>query len=138
MRAKIYTTNNNINILYCYYTAMLYTFYYCLDHDDGCLIKGDTLPANFNQCGVSHQCNWQKMGAIEYDGSVVEVVEDVRVSYERYMGGFEFMYYASTYLDLFDEYTAIAKDSPLYKWFETMAGSDIEIIYTDKIETTYT
>jgi len=75
------------------------------------------------------------MGAIEYDGSVVEVVEDVRVSYERYMGGFKFMYYASTYLDLFDEYTAIAKDSPLYKWFETMAGSDIDFIYADKIET---
>ena len=116
---------------------MLFTFYYCLDHDDGCFVKGDTLPANFSQCGSS-TCNWQKMGAIEYDGSVVEVVEDVRVSYEQYMGNFEFMYYASTYLDLFDEYTAIAKDSPLYRWFEIMASSDIEFVHADKIETLYT
>ena len=105
-----------------------YTFYYCLDHDDGCLAKGDIIPAGFNLC-CCHTCDWQYMGTITYDGTTVEISQPIDISYEKYAGGFKFIYYASACLDEVGNCYPIPTDSPLYKWFETMSISDVKIAY---------
>ena len=105
-----------------------YTFYYCLNHDDGCLAKSDILPADCNQYSC-HSCDWQNMGTITYDGTTVEISQQIDISYKKYAGGFEFIHYASACLDETGNHYSIPTDSPLYKWFETMSISGVKIAY---------
>jgi len=55
------------------------------------------------------------MGVIKYNGSSFDVVESVRVDYDRYGGGFMFVGYTHT---LTDEKGAIIENEELNKWIE--------------------
>ena len=105
----------------------LYTFYYCYDHDDGVLVKGHLIPTGFNKCGCDI-CDWYAMGQITYDGTIVTVMSDVTISYIQFEGAFEFIYYASAYMDETGEFVTIPKDGALYKWMEAAQSSKNDII----------
>ena len=84
-------------------TESYYTFIYCMMHDDGCIIAGNHpyVPDGYsmqhsNQC---ESCDWYNMGVIKYDGSTFDIVESLRIDYDRYGGGFIFIGYTDTLTD---------------------------------------
>jgi hypothetical protein len=88
-------------------------------HDDGFIIKGNHpyVPHGYSmrhsdQCEL---CDWCNMGLIKYNGYNFDVVESVRVDYDRYGGGFTFIGYMDT---LTDEYGITIENEDLNKWIE--------------------
>ena len=78
----------------------MYTFIYCMMHDDGCIIKGqhDYVPEGYVMQHATNceSCDWYNMGIINNN---FEVVERLRLNYERYGGGFTFGHYVDTLTD---------------------------------------
>ena len=109
--------------------AEYYTFIYCFDHDDGCIIKGrhSSVPEGYimqhsTTCDFS---DWRNMGVIQSNGSTFNVIEPVRINYDRYAGGFIFALYQDT---LTDEKGNPIPNKALDTWIR--ANSDKkEIIY---------
>jgi hypothetical protein len=78
----------------------MYTFIYCMKHDDGAIITGrhNYMPDGYvirhaNNC---ESCDWYTMGVID---DKFNIVERLRVNYERYFGGFTFGHYVNTLTD---------------------------------------
>jgi hypothetical protein len=104
-------------------------------HDDGFIIKGNHnyVPEGYymihsDKC---ESCDWYNMGVIKYNGSNFNVVENVRVDYNRYAGGFIFIGYTDT---LTDETGNMIKNDLLDKWIHDIHISTYEhnIIFIEK------
>ena len=99
-----------------------YTFIYCMKHNDGCIIKGNHpyVPAGYSMRHSDHceSGDWYNMGVIRYNGSNFEVVEKMRVDYDRYGGGFMFIGYTNT---LTDENGHRCENALLEKWVEKIS-----------------
>jgi len=99
----------------------IYSLFYCMIHDDGCLYTGniDYLPDEASMCRTTKCCStdWYNMGIISYDGKSVTVLRDVQTCYSRYGGGFEFYMYANSIIDEKFNNQELNEDEPLYKWF---------------------
>jgi len=108
-----------------------YTFTYCMTHDDGRIIKGNHLyvPDDYNMCNTKNfkysktckSCDWYNMGIVKYNGYTIEVIEPVKINYDRYGGGFKFIYF--NYSKITDETGhEFEKTTPSYitlcKWIE--------------------
>jgi hypothetical protein len=101
-----------------------YTFIYCMMHDEGCIITGDHsyVPEGYKMqhCTECESCDWHNMGVIRKNGPSFEIIERVRVEYDRYYGGgFIFRLYLNT---LTDEKGNKAEDKALDKWIEEIAA----------------
>jgi hypothetical protein len=100
-------------------TTDYYTFMYCMIHDDGFIIRGNHLYApdgySTQHCDKCESCDWYNMGVIKYNGSSFDIVENMRVDYDRYGGGFMFIGYTDT---LTDEKGATIENEELNKWIE--------------------
>lgn len=96
-----------------------YSFIYCTMHDDGCIIKGNHpyVPAGYSMrhSEKCESCDWYNMGVIRYNGYNFDVVETVRVDYDKYAGGFMFLGYTDT---LTDENGNTIENDVLNKWIE--------------------
>jgi hypothetical protein len=96
-----------------------FTFIYCKMHDDGFIIKGNHLYVPDEYCMQhSDECDssdWCNMGVIRYDGSGFDIVENLRIDYDRYFGGFTFSCYTNT---LTDEEGNMIENELLDKWIE--------------------
>ena len=78
----------------------MYTFFYCMLHDEGFIITGKH---NYVSAGYAMQhatncesCDWYNMGVIDEN---FKVIIGVRLNYERYCGGFTFGHYINTLTD---------------------------------------
>jgi hypothetical protein len=58
------------------------------------------------------------MGVIKYDGKQVNIIEQVRINYERYGGGYQFNMYSDDITDESGNSIIMDDESPLVKWFE--------------------
>ena len=101
-----------------------YTFIYCMIHDDGCIIKGNHpyVPDGYTM-RHSDKCeyiDWYNMGVIKYNGCNFDIVEDVRINYDRYGGGFMFIGYTNT---LTDTSGHIIENDLLDKWIEDIVAN---------------
>ena len=80
-----------------------YTFIYCMLHDDGCIITGNHpyVPAGYVMAHATNceSCDWYTMGVIQYNGSSFDIVQTLRVNYDKYGGGFIFRLYSNTLTD---------------------------------------
>ncbi len=78
----------------------MYTFFYCMMHDEGCIITGkhDYVPAGYVMQHATNckSCDWYNMGIIN---NKFKVIMGVRINYERYCGGFTFGHYVNTLTD---------------------------------------
>ena len=78
----------------------MYTFFYCMMHDEGCIITGkhDYVPAGYVMQHDTNckSCDWYNMGIIN---NKFKVIMGVRINYERYCGGFTFGHYINTLTD---------------------------------------
>jgi hypothetical protein len=113
-------------------TEIYYTFIYCMMHDDGFVIKGNFpyVPEGYtmlhsNQC---ESCDWYNMGLIKYNGSDFDVIEKVRVDYDRYAGGFLFIGYMNT---MTDENGNRQEDELLDKWIENVSENEKHITFVE-------
>jgi hypothetical protein len=94
-------------------------------HDDGCVIKGyhEYVPDGYimqhaNNC---ESCDWYNMGVVKYNGQNINVVESVRVYYDKYAGGFSFCGYCDDITDdkgNIDENADIDAKIILREWIE--------------------
>ena len=109
-----------------------YTLFYCTLHDDGFIIRGlhKYVPDNYDMkhSKKCESCDWYQMGVILYDGYFIKVIEQVRINYDRYGGGFRFIGYSGTVTDEIGNYLDIDENSVLNKWIE-----NIENIENNKI-----
>lgn len=82
---------------------MMYTFFYCMMHDQGFIITGNQpyVPVDYfmEHSDKCEFCDWCKMGVIEYDGSTFDIIESLTFDYDRYGGGFTFSLYQNTLTD---------------------------------------
>jgi hypothetical protein len=80
----------------------MYTFIYCMMHDDGCIIKGQHayVPEGYKMqhATTCESCDWYKMGVIN---DQFDIIEAVRLNYDLYGGGFTFGHYVDTLTDAF-------------------------------------
>ena len=94
-----------------------YTFIYCTMHDDGCIIKGNHpyVPEGYSMQHSEEckSCDWVNMGIIDAN---FDVVENVRVNYDRYDGGFMFIGYRDTLTD--ENGNRMLQNDLLNKWIE--------------------
>jgi len=95
-----------------------YTFIYCMLHDDGFIITGKHpyVPDGYfiQHSDKCESCDWCNMGVIQYTGSTFEIIERVRIEYDRYYGGgFMFGMYENT---LTDEKGVNIENEVLDKW----------------------
>jgi NDP-sugar pyrophosphorylase family protein len=109
-----------------------YTFIYCRMHDDGCIIKGsheyvpdDYVMQHSTKC---ESCDWTNMGIIQFNGYAFDVIESVRVDYDRYGGEFLFIGYMNT---LTDEKGNVRKNDVLDTWIKDIANK-IQTIFIEK------
>ena len=100
-----------------------YTFIYCDQHHYGCIIKGNhpNAPKGYfmrysEECETCCESDWVNMGVINYNGSTFDVVESVRVNYDRYEGGFMFTDYIDTLTD--ENGDRITQNELLNEWIE--------------------
>ena len=121
------------------YNTNTFTFMYCMMHDDGFIIQGnhDCVPEGYvmrhsTQCEF---CDWCNMGVVEVNNDEINIINTVRVNYDRYGGGFIFRLYLGTLTD--DKGNSINFDNDdnednfiLYKWIEHIYDS---LIYTHTI-----
>jgi hypothetical protein len=110
-----------------------YTFIYCTMHDEGCVIKGNHayVPDGYS---MQHSteckwCDWTTMGIIQYDNDNdkdnFEIIQTVRINYDKYCGGFMFRFYTDT---LTDEKGNSLENKVLDKWIEEIAVNEKENI----------
>ena len=89
-------------------------------HDDGCIIIGNHpyVPEGYSMrhSQECESCDWFNMGVIKYNCSKFDVVESVRVNYDRYEGGFMFTGYTDTLTD--EKGDMIIQNELLNKWIE--------------------
>ena len=78
----------------------MYTFIYCMLHDDGCIIKGQHAYVaegyNMQHATTCESCDWYNMGVIN---DQFDIIEAVRLNYDLYGGGFTIGHYANTLTD---------------------------------------
>jgi hypothetical protein len=78
----------------------MYTFIYCMMHDDGCIITGNHayVPEGYKMqhATTCESCDWYNVGVIDAN---FEVVERLRLNYDRFGGGFTFGHYEDTLTD---------------------------------------
>ena len=88
-------------------------------HDDGCIISGNHpyVPDGYSMqhSDKCESCDWYNMGVIKYNGFNFDVIENLRVDYDRYCGGFIFIGYTNT---LTDENGNMIENVLLDKWIE--------------------
>jgi len=115
----------------CDFTNTIYTFWYCVKHDDGTMIldnniekvpDGCKLCSGFNSRHNCDESNWVQKGVINFDGKDIIEIKEVQKSYSQYGGSFNLMTYAFGYREKSkkgDKYEE--KDwfyeSPIIKWF---------------------
>jgi hypothetical protein len=104
-----------------------YKFWYCERHDDGFLIETNSkiVPPWHKMCHSS-QCDyswWSPMGTIEYRDNIIEEKEYVYEPsyYDRFNGGFKFIFYASSIQNIFGSIT-FNNTHPLMQWFQNKCG----------------
>lgn len=109
-----------------------YTFIYCMMHDDGIIIKGNHpyIPDGYfmQHSEKCESCDWHNTGLIKYNGSNFDVVERVRVNYDKYGGGFMFIGYTKT---LTDENGNIVENELLDKWIENISKNEKLLIFAE-------
>jgi hypothetical protein len=78
----------------------MYTFIYCMMHDDGCIITGnhDYVPEGYKMQHATNceSCDWYNMGIIT---NKFDIIKAVRINYDRFGGGFTFAHYVDTLTD---------------------------------------
>jgi hypothetical protein len=78
----------------------MYTFFYCMLHDEGFIITGkhNYVPEGYAMQHSTNceSCDWYNMGVIDTN---FKVIIGVRLNYERYGGGFTFGHYINTLTD---------------------------------------
>ena len=98
---------------------MMYTFFYCMMHDQGFIITGNQpyVPDGYSMqhCNRCESCDWCKMGVIQYDGYAFDIIEPLTFDYDKYGGGFKFCLYQNT---LTDEKGNTIENEVLDKWIE--------------------
>jgi hypothetical protein len=82
-----------------------YTFFYCYIHDDGWIIRGRhaCVPEGY-QHEHAHNCDWgdwhnQGIIVTNRESGIMDIVEEVRLDYDRFGGGFVFALYQDTLTD---------------------------------------
>jgi len=81
-----------------------YSFFYCYLHDDGWIIRGrhNSVPHGYkhkhaDNCDWS---DWHNQGIVVTNkGGGMDIVEEVRMDYDRFGGGFTFAHYQDTLTD---------------------------------------
>jgi hypothetical protein len=116
--------------------STLYTLFYCKIHDCGCIIKGTHKytpegykMAHATNCDTGDWCN---MGILRYDGIVVSIIEQIRINYDRYGGGYQFNMYTDDITDEKGNSIIMHEDTPLVRWFEEVynySKSEEYIVY---------
>ena len=106
-----------------------FTLFYCMQHDDGFIVRGkhSYLPEGYS---IRHfdACDWAdccKVGMIRSNNSTFDVIERVRVNYDRYAGGFIFRGFINT---LTDEQGSTIENTLLDEWIEQIYGTCSEFI----------
>jgi hypothetical protein len=93
-------------------------------HDCGCIIKGnhDYTPDGYQMVHATdcESGDWYNMGVIEYDGSRINILKQVRINYERYGGGYQFNMYTDDITDETGKSIIMDEETPLVRWFEDM------------------
>lgn len=78
----------------------MYTFIYCMMHDDGCIITGNHayVPEGYAMRHATNcePCDWYNVGVINEN---FDIIEAVRLNYDRFGGGFTFGHYVDTLTD---------------------------------------
>lgn len=98
-----------------------YTFFYCYIHDDGWIIRGrhNYVPYGY-QHEHAHNCDWSdwhNQGIIVTNGKgVMDIVEEVRMDYDRFGGGFVFSLYQDTLTDEIGKYIDMDDHPELKEW----------------------
>jgi hypothetical protein len=103
----------------------IYMFWYCLQHDDGFLIKHNIkeVPLWCKMCNSKcDEGEWTIMGIIDYDGTRVIEISEINMDYDKYCGGYEFEYYSNEYIDEEGKHM-IPKDSVLGIWFNAIINN---------------
>ena len=119
-------TKNNI-LKKCIMTE-LYCFWYCINHDNGFMIKTNdfgTVPDWCKMCGSNssssniNSCDesaWELKGIINYDGSDIIELTDIITEYEH---DFDFESYLEGYFENDDKnyFKEFDVYEPMYDWF---------------------
>ena len=102
-----------------------YTFFYCYSHDDGWIIRGQhnaSVPDGYI-AQHAHNCDWSdwhKQGIIVTNGAGgMNIVEEVRMDYDRFGGGFVFSLYQDTLTDETGKQLNMDDHPELKKWLDT-------------------
>lgn len=109
-----------------------YSFFYCMMHDDGFIINEnhDYVPEGYimQHSEDCESCDWYNMGIIISNGISIEIIESVRLNYDKYAGGFEFRGYTDTLTNEKGEDIDMDKNSVLYKWIDEIANNTSDFI----------
>lgn len=100
--------NVNDNIKY-YYNYKTFSIYYCLYHDDCCLIEGHSIPKNFELCGSNYHCvkdgELEKYGEVYlYENDYIETdfnIEDLKYYFRRHGECFEIQWLGQFIYDIY-------------------------------------
>lgn len=111
---------------------MNYSFVYCMKHDDGFVVtgyhpngppEGYSMPCLPSSCEAHERkcdwCDWHTMGVIQFNDSNFEIIQSVRINYDRYGGGFIFGLYVDTLTNEKGEF--IENNAALNEWIETIS-----------------
>ena len=97
-----------------------YTFFYCYIHDCGWIIRGrhNYVPHGYqyehaNNCDYS---DWHKQGMVVTNRGGIDIVEEVRMDYDRFGGGFVFSLYQDTLTDETGKYLDMDYHPELKEW----------------------
>lgn len=107
-----------------------YSFFYCMMHDDGFIINGNHPYVSegyiMKHSDACELCDWCNMGVIMIDDDNIEIIETVRLNYDRYGGGFTFYHYSDTLSNEKGESIVMDENSVLNKWIIDMKNNDTD------------
>ena len=105
---------------------------YCMMHDDGFIIEGNHpyVPEGYSMqhSDKCELCDWCNMGLIQFNCYNFDVIESVRVDYDRYGGGFMFIGYSHT---LTDNHGNPKENNLLENWIEDISNKT-QMIFIEK------
>ena len=102
---------------------IFYTFFYCYEHDDGWIIQGEHnyVPDGY-QAQHADNCDcgdWYNQGIIVTNSEGgIDIVEEVRLDYGRFGGGFVMGGYSDTLTDETGELLNMDQHPELKEWLE--------------------
>ena len=125
LESKNYKTNIDIDLLEkmegeiskILYKNEYYTFIYCMNHDDGIIIKSDEKYIDYEniECPGSKLCNFHNTGILSYNGKCINTIKSVQKNFDIYGGGFKFKYFMKNLMDINGNDLNINDENILFK-----------------------